>query len=75
MKLLTEYTKRSHDFLWGEDLGTCAAEEEPGMSADILPHEAEVEKLLVRVDEAVSDSLHGSSLRELAMASVPPDEK
>jgi hypothetical protein len=49
-----------------------SAEEDPGMSADILPHEAEVEKLLSRVDEAVGESLHGSSLRDLAMASVPP---
>jgi len=52
-----------------------AAGEDPGMSADILPHEAEVEKLLLRADEAVSESLRGSSLRELAMASLPPAEK
>lgn len=51
-----------------------AAEEEPGMSAEILPREAEVERLLVRLDEAVSSSLRGSSLRELAMACVPPVE-
>jgi membrane protein len=49
-----------------------AAGEEPGQSAGILPHEAGVERLLARVDEAVDASLHGSSLRELAMAGVPP---
>jgi membrane protein len=49
-----------------------SAEEDPGMNADILPHEAEVEKLLMRVEEAVGASLHGSSLRDLAMSSVPP---
>ena len=51
-----------------------AAEEEPSTSAAILPHEAEVERLLARADAAVDASLHGSSLRELAMASVPPVE-
>jgi len=45
-----------------------AAEEYPGMSAEILSHEAGVESLLMRMDEAVSSSLRGSSLRELAMA-------
>ena len=45
-----------------------SAEEYPGMSDDILPHEDEVEKLLARTDEAVNASLQGSSLRELAMA-------
>ena len=49
-----------------------AAGEEPGQSAGILPHEAGVERLLARVDEAVDASLHGSSLRELAMTGVPP---
>jgi len=44
-----------------------AAEEEPGMSAEILSHEAGVESLLINVDEAVSSSLRGSSLRELSM--------
>ncbi|HJX17885.1 MAG TPA: YihY/virulence factor BrkB family protein [Acidiferrobacterales bacterium] len=52
-----------------------AAEEEPGQSAEILPHEAEVERLLARVEEAVDASLHGSSLRELAMGGVPPVEE
>ena len=42
------------------------------LSAGILPHEAEVERVLARVDDAVDASLHGSSLRELAMASVSP---
>jgi membrane protein len=50
------------------------AEEDPGLSAGSLPHEAAVERLLARVDEATDASLHGSSLRELAMASVPPVE-
>jgi len=49
-----------------------AAEEAPNQGAQTLPHEVEVEKLLARVDEAVDATLHGSSLRELAMASVPP---
>jgi len=49
-----------------------AAGEEPSSSDGILPREAEVEKLIARADEAVNASLHGSSLRELAMASVPP---
>ncbi|MGB5080696.1 MAG: YihY/virulence factor BrkB family protein [Burkholderiales bacterium] len=51
-----------------------AAGEEPGMSAGILPREAGVERLLARLDEAASASLRGSSLRELAMAGVPPVE-
>jgi len=51
-----------------------SAEEEPSTSAEILPHEAEVEKLLARVDEAVDASLRGNSLKELAMTSVPPVE-
>ncbi len=46
-----------------------SAEEDPGMSDDILPHEAEVEMLLACADEAVETSLHGSSLRKLAMPS------
>jgi len=50
------------------------AEEDPSLSAEILPHEAEVDKLLACLDEAVDASLHGSSLRELALASVPPVE-
>ena len=48
------------------------AEEEASLGAGILPHEAEVERVLARVDEAVEASLGGSSLRELAMVSVPP---
>ena len=51
-----------------------SAEEEPSLSAEILPHEAEVEKLLAHLDEAANASLRGRSLRELAMASVPPAE-
>jgi membrane protein len=50
------------------------AEEDPSLSAEILPHEAEVDKLLACLDEAADASLHGSSLRELALASVPPVE-
>jgi membrane protein len=50
------------------------AEEEPGTNAEILPHEDETEKLLARVDKAVDASLRGSSLRELAMASMHPVE-
>ncbi|MCR4345978.1 MAG: YihY/virulence factor BrkB family protein [Sulfuricaulis sp.] len=49
-----------------------SAEEEPGLNAEILPHEAEVEILLARLDEAADASLRGRSLRDLAMASVPP---
>jgi membrane protein len=45
-----------------------SAEEDPGMSDEILPREDEVERLLARADEAVDTSLQGSSLRELAMA-------
>jgi membrane protein len=48
------------------------AEEDPSLSAEILPHEAEVERLLARVDVAVDAALSGGSLRELAMAGVPP---
>jgi membrane protein len=48
------------------------ADEEASLSAAILPHEAEVERMLARVDDAVSASLHGGSLRELAMAGVSP---
>ena len=48
------------------------ADEEVSLRAEILPHEAEVERVLARVDGAVAASLHDSSLRELAMVSVPP---
>ncbi|GAB4507692.1 MAG: YihY/virulence factor BrkB family protein [Sulfuricaulis sp.] len=51
-----------------------SAEEEPGLNAATLPHDAEVEALLARLDEAVDASLRGRSLRELALASVPPVE-
>jgi membrane protein len=51
------------------------AEEEPGLSVEILPREAEVEKLLARMDAAVDTTLHRYSLRELAMASEQPVEK
>lgn len=46
------------------------AEEQDSLSAGVLPHEAEVERVLARMDDAVSASLHGRSLRELAMAGV-----
>jgi membrane protein len=48
------------------------AEEESSLRAEILPHEAGVERLLARMDDAANASLHGNSLRELAMASAPP---
>jgi len=51
------------------------AEEDPGMSAEILSHEVGVESLLMLVDEAVSSSLRGSSLRELAMADTTDVDK
>jgi membrane protein len=50
------------------------AEEEPSLSVEILPHEAEVERLLTRMDEAVDVSLRDSSLRDLAMTGVSPVE-
>lgn len=67
---------RSFETITVKDLldTTRAAEEEPSMSAEILPREAEVERLLMRLDDAVDSSLRGSSLRELAMAGVPPAE-
>lgn len=52
-----------------------AAEEVPSQGADILPREAGVDKLLVRLDEAIGTSLRGSSLRELAMADRPLENK
>ena len=48
------------------------AEEEPRHGTESLPHEAEVEALLTRVDEAVDESLRGRTLRDLATASVQP---
>jgi hypothetical protein len=48
------------------------AGEEASLSAETLPHEAEVDRILAHVDDAVDAALHGSSLRELAMGSVPP---
>ena len=48
------------------------AEEAPGLAAGTLPHEPEVENLLMRVDDAVDESLRGRTLRELALSSVPP---
>ena len=50
-----------------------AAEEEPGQSAEILPREPEVERLLASMDKAADASLDGCNLRELAMANVPAD--
>jgi membrane protein len=52
-----------------------AAEEEASLSARILPHEAEVERLLARADEAIDASLRGSSLRELAAANPSPPDR
>lgn len=46
------------------------AEEESSLSAAVLPHEAEVEQILARMDDAVNASLHGDSLRDLAMGSA-----
>ncbi len=54
---------------------TRTAEEEASLSAAILPHDAEVERIIMRVDDALAASLHGSSLRELAMAGVPPEDR
>jgi membrane protein len=51
------------------------AEEEPGQSIGILPREAEVEKLLTRLDVAVDATLQGYSLKNLAMSSELPVEK
>ena len=51
-----------------------STEEEPSLNAETLPHETEVEAMLASVDQAVDASLRGRSLRELAMASVPPVE-
>ena len=44
------------------------AEEAPSLRAEALPHEPEVESLVARMDEAVDDSLHGRTLRELALS-------
>jgi membrane protein len=49
-------------------------EEEFGLNPRILPHEPAVERVLAQMDEAVGTSLRNSSLRDLAMASVPPGE-
>lgn len=51
-----------------------SAGEMPGLNTETLPHEADVEGLLARLDEAAGASLRGRNLRELAMASVPPAE-
>jgi len=48
-----------------------AADEETSLSASALPAETGVETLLARADEAVSTSLHGRNLRELAQAGLP----
>jgi membrane protein len=42
-----------------------AAGEEPGFTAELLPHEPEVESVLTRLDGAVDESLRGRTLREL----------
>jgi len=47
-----------------------AADEETSLSASALPAETGVETLLARADEAVSVSLHGRNLRELAQADL-----
>jgi membrane protein len=49
------------------------AEEANSTSADALPHLADVEDLLSRLDEATNASLHGRTLRELAMAEGAPE--
>ena len=51
-----------------------AAEEEPGQSAEILPREPGVERLLAGMDKAAEASLDGRTLRELALINVPADE-
>lgn len=50
------------------------AEEIPGLNTENLPHEAEVDALLAHLDAAAESSLHGHSLRELAMGHAPPAE-
>ena len=50
------------------------AGERASLSAERLPHEPEVERMLARVDDAVDATLRGHSLRELALAGVPPDK-
>ncbi|MFY9326432.1 MAG: YihY/virulence factor BrkB family protein [Georgfuchsia sp.] len=52
-----------------------SAEEEPSLGLGILPHEAEVERLLASLDKAADGSLHGHSLRDLALAGMPQDER
>ncbi|MDH3514459.1 MAG: YihY/virulence factor BrkB family protein [Gammaproteobacteria bacterium] len=49
-----------------------SAEEEPGLGAEILPHEPGVESLFARLDAAADESLQGRSLRELALADIEP---
>ncbi|HYA39010.1 MAG TPA: YihY/virulence factor BrkB family protein [Candidatus Methylomirabilis sp.] len=47
------------------------AEEAPGLRVEALPRETEVDELIARADEAVDDSLHGRTLRELALSAEP----
>ena len=44
------------------------AEEDYGPGAETLPHEAEVEAVVAGFDAAVDESLHGRSLRDLALS-------
>lgn len=48
------------------------AEEEPSLGPERLPHEPEIETLLMHLNEAVEESLRGRTLRELALSRVPP---
>lgn len=50
-----------------------AAGEADSMGADALPQLADVENMLARLDEAANDSLHGRTLRELALAGGATD--
>lgn len=51
------------------------AEEANSMSADDLPQLADVDGMLAHLDEATNASLHGRTLRELAMADSASSEK
>jgi membrane protein len=49
-----------------------SAEEELGLGAECLPHDPSVESVFERLDSAADESLHGRSLRELALAGIEP---
>ncbi len=51
-----------------------AAEETDATSADALPHLADVEELLARLDKAANASLHGRTLRELSSSRDSPND-